>query len=343
MLSAVLLMSCTKKTDLAIEIEVDEAAVKLPDLGKQIAARAASAFRLDESSITNVQQNGNVVSFHVNGIPEQENLSGEVTALFNTNGKGIEFWNTYGNSETFPLLEALNDSLRAQVGVKEQEKRGVDTNALSLTEKVKLMDGKQEEQSQEKTGPLFSVLYSSRGRAAVVYPMHESMIGLTDRKDTALLNSYFRFGYEKGILPPKLLVAYKEEKKDGMFEVYALKHERHGGPELYGDVIKEARVEMDEQMGAPYILIELNYSAAKTWAKMTRMAAPHGLNDRPKAIAIMVGGRLLLCPVVNGEIPNGKLQISGSFTMQECRNLKRILSAPYFPYRMQLRSIDFVK
>jgi len=66
--------------------------------------------------------------------------------------------------------------------------------------------------------------------------------------------------------------------------------------------------------GTPQIEVELSQAAREQFAQITK----ENINKR---LAIVVDGKLQSAPVIKSEISGGKLQISGSFTEDEAREL----------------------
>lgn len=117
-------------------------------------------------------------------------------------------------------------------------------------------------------------------------------------------------------------------RKDGttgesFLMLYPIKTERNNLPLLEGDVITDARQMFDEK-GQPSISIQMNGRGAKIWKKITG-------DNIGKQIAITLDDQVYSAPVVNTEIPNGSSQISGSFSIEEAKDLASILKAGSLP------------
>lgn len=102
---------------------------------------------------------------------------------------------------------------------------------------------------------------------------------------------------------------------------------RNGKPLLTGEVINNARLDVD-QFSRPAVSMTMNAAGAKTWAKVTAAAAAKQPQGR---IAIVLDNYVYTAPTVNGEIPNGNSQISGSFTNEEAKDLASVLKAGSLP------------
>ncbi|MBX2971032.1 MAG: protein translocase subunit SecDF [Cyclobacteriaceae bacterium] len=150
--------------------------------------------------------------------------------------------------------------------------------------------------------------------------------------DTAEINRIFSKPEIKSLLPRNVGVywANKPDRDYGNTEglqLYFLDLGRTGQPKLTGEVINEARQDLDEY-ARPSVSMTMNAAGTKAWAKMTAAAASKTPRGR---IAIVLDNSVYSAPYVNGEIPNGNSQISGNFTVEEAKDLANILKAGSLP------------
>jgi SecD/SecF fusion protein len=150
--------------------------------------------------------------------------------------------------------------------------------------------------------------------------------------DTAEINRIFSKSEIRSLLPRNVGVywANKPDKDFGATEglqLYFLDMGRSGQPKLTGEVINEARQDLDEY-ARPSVSMTMNATGTKAWAKMTAEAASKTPRGR---IAIVLDNSVYSAPSVNGEIPNGNSQISGNFTVDEAKDLANILKAGSLP------------
>ncbi|HEX5168768.1 MAG TPA: protein translocase subunit SecDF [Cyclobacteriaceae bacterium] len=154
--------------------------------------------------------------------------------------------------------------------------------------------------------------------------------------DTAQINSIFRRPDIRNLLPRNVGIYWgnKTDQQDReslteepRLQLYFLETGRSGKPKLTGEVISNARHELD-QNGRYAISMTMNATGTKIWAKMTAEAA----NKQPRGrIAIVLDNTVYSAPYVQGEIPNGNSQISGDFTLEEAKDLANILKAGSLP------------
>ena len=102
---------------------------------------------------------------------------------------------------------------------------------------------------------------------------------------------------------------------------------RSAKPLLSGEVINDARLEYD-QFARPAVSMTMNASGARTWAKVTQAASSKTPQGR---IAIVLDNYVYTAPTVQGEIPNGNSQITGSFELEEAKDLALVLKAGSLP------------
>ncbi|HWF45327.1 MAG TPA: protein translocase subunit SecD [Candidatus Kapabacteria bacterium] len=107
---------------------------------------------------------------------------------------------------------------------------------------------------------------------------------------------------------------------ENVYELYFL----NGQPELTGKVITDARADIDPSSGKPEVNMQMDDEGTRVWRRVTKA----NIN---KKIAIVLDSVVYSAPVVNGEIPNGNSQITGSGDMTEANLLKIVLKAGALP------------
>ncbi len=170
---------------------------------------------------------------------------------------------------------------------------------------------------------------SQIGLAKLFFPIGNGDLGVFI-KDTAKVNEIFRRPEVKTMFPQDLSFVYdvksKTETTKGnrdFVEMYAIKRLAGGKAALEGDVISDARSDYDE-MRRIEVTMGMNSEGARKWKNVT--AANIG-----KRIAILLDNNVYSAPVVNGEIPNGRSSITGSFTLEEGQDLANVLKAGKLP------------
>lgn len=167
--------------------------------------------------------------------------------------------------------------------------------------------------------PLLARLQLSRGSSAAV-------VGVARKSDRAAIDSMLNLPQVRDVLPRDLEFRWgSKELSEGsnVFELYALKGSRRGNePALSGDVVTDARSEIDNQQGRqePKVSMTMNAEGTKEWARITK-------ENLGRPIAIVLDDVVYSAPNVNSEIPNGTSQISGNFTVDEATDLANTLKS----------------
>lgn len=93
---------------------------------------------------------------------------------------------------------------------------------------------------------------------------------------------------------------------------------------LTGDLLTEAKVNIDQRFNEPYVSITFNSAGAKIFEDIT------GQNVK-KRLAIILDGNVYSAPVIQEKISGGNAQITGSFSMEEAKDLAIVLRAGALP------------
>jgi len=98
---------------------------------------------------------------------------------------------------------------------------------------------------------------------------------------------------------------------------------------LTGDLLAEAHVSIDQRFNEPYVSLRFNDAGAKIFEDITSKYVKHRL-------AIILDGNLYSAPVIQERIEGGNAQITGSFSMEEAKDLAIILRAGALPAPVKL-------
>jgi SecD/SecF fusion protein len=153
-----------------------------------------------------------------------------------------------------------------------------------------------------------------------------------DIKDTAEINTIFKRPEIRNLLPRNVGLYWankpeKDQQGTEAMELHFLDLGRNGKAKLTGEVINDARNDLD-QFARPAVSMTMNAAGTRIWAKMTADASSKSPKGR---IAIVLDNSVYSAPYVNDEIPNGNSQISGNFTTEEAKDLANILKAGSLP------------
>ena len=281
-----------------------------------------------------IQQGTNRILIELPGVKDES----RVRNLLQGSAK-LEFYETYTNQEVYPLLENIDKTLAStlKAAPATTATAAADTSKKSDDLLSNLTGGKKDAIKDSaavnlgQKNPLFEVLrpavYMGENQQMALMP--GSMVGIASLKDTAKVNAYLQRPEVKSILPGnlKLLWAVKpEQKTPEQLSLYAIKGSGHDNcAVLTGDVITDATANFDEK-NQPVVGMQMNSEGAREWKKITAKAA-----QNRDAIAIVLDNVVYSAPSVNGEIPNGSSSISGSFTVEDTKDLANVLKAGRLP------------
>lgn len=106
--------------------------------------------------------------------------------------------------------------------------------------------------------------------------------------------------------------------------------------ELNGSHLRKSYVKFDQSSGKPYIAIEFNDDGSKLFAEITK-------RNLQKPLAIVLDNQIISAPTVQSVIESGDAVITGEFTLEDSKNLSKLLNAGALPAPIELveqRSID---
>ncbi len=283
----------------------------------------------------------------------------------------LEFWETYEFSELQPYFTEANEKLRKVVETERLHKQmnenaanaGEEPLQLEMTETSEETEGgdtgdllgqiEEGDTLSEEEGTLLDQIESDTAAAAdqsfaeyekenplyaylvpAYYQNQQGQwvtgqgatVGFAAIKDTARVNYLLR--KVKNIFPRDLKLRWtvkpRADRPD-VLELVALKvTSRDGSPALGGDVIVDARQDYN-QNGQVIVSLDMNSEGARTWKRITG-------ENIGRQIAILLDEYVYSHPVVQGEIPNGRTQISGgSMDINEAQDLANILKAGKLP------------
>jgi SecD/SecF fusion protein len=125
----------------------------------------------------------------------------------------------------------------------------------------------------------------------------------------------------------------KTKKPTNVYELYALKKEgTQGVAPLDGDHVIQAFEDSDQNSGKIVVSLRMDGEGAKIWGNLTSKAAQ--ANNRE--IAITLDDEVISCPSVNEPILGGSSQISGSFNLEEAKDLANLLEVGKLPAKTRI-------
>jgi preprotein translocase subunit SecD len=98
---------------------------------------------------------------------------------------------------------------------------------------------------------------------------------------------------------------------------------------LTGDLLSDAKVNIDSRFSEPYVSVAFNDAGAKTFEEVTAA-------NVKKRMAIVLDNTIYSAPVIQERIAGGNAQITGSFTMDEAKDLSIVLRAGALPAPLKM-------
>ncbi len=291
--------------------------------------------RIDKFGVTqpNIQQLGETGRILVE-LPGAKDVD-RIKKLLQSTAQ-LEFWEAYKFEEVAQYIGSVNEALKAtevKVDTKETEKAKTGIDSL-LTDVAKDSTA-----NAKGNNPFFDKMISYGGGPIVGYfaPKDTTKIGEYLRRDAmkAMLTPelrYVRFLWGK----PTTITNDKKEQVEAI-ELYALKGNRSNEAPISGGVVVDARDSFD-QFGKPSVTMQMNGKGAKQWEELTGKA----YTDK-SSIAIVLDNIVYSAPgVSSGPIAGGRSEISGTFTIDETKDLANVLRAGKLPAAADIVQSDVV-
>ena len=251
----------------------------------------------------------------------------------------LEFWNIF--RVTDPGIQqafiSANERLAKTMGDGDLEPEILSIDTTFATDSLGNIDETQivsidtsYNNSVVDQGPLFDVLTlnttGSRGLA---------VLGMAKRNQRRYIDSLLSREDIKTLFPRDLLFRWSKDPAKNYdtgemtddFELFGIKLGRDGKPALTGDHVVDASANPDPQTNEVAVSLKMDNTGAKIWGQLTTEAA----QDNNREIAIVLDNEVVSAPRVINPILTGDSQITGSFNIQEGKDLSNILQIGKLP------------
>ncbi len=285
----------------------------------------------------------------------------------------LEFWLTEEFSKVWPYLESANKkaklllkgdttlisdstavaektdsktkALKADVKTgKDVATESKDTNSLVNKKKKdttgsKELASKKSQSEYAKENPLFAYLRPNFDQKAdgKNYFGKGPTVGYCLIIDTAKVNRILNMDQIKAIFPTQYKFLWEvkpfDDKKTTL-RLIAIKTGNDGKAPIDGSAITDARQDYG-QTGTNEVSMTMNTDGAKTWKHLTG-------EHLGECIAIVLDNYVYSFPTVQSEIPNGRSQITGNFTLDEAKDLANVLKTGKLPAPAKIVEEDIV-
>ncbi|GEO08461.1 protein translocase subunit SecDF [Segetibacter aerophilus] len=300
--------------------------------------------RIDKFGVTssniNLDENKGIITVELPGVADPERVRKYLQATAN-----LQFFEVYNIGDIYPSYQAAEKSLAAVLnGTKDTtvaktdtasavKTTNVDTTKVARiseldTAKTVSTPNAATVKNQNPISSIMQLIQPQQGKdGQTQFP---AAIGYIQTKDTGTFNSYMQMEAVKSKFPANLVWMFgKPESEDpkaaGILPVYAVKTVEGGGAlaKLEGEHVSDSRQDFDER-GRVAIKMTMDKVGERIWAKMTG-------DNIGKPIAIVMDNLVYSAPFVNGVIPNGSSEITGSFSLTEAQDLADILKSGKLP------------
>ncbi|HBU78204.1 MAG TPA: protein translocase subunit SecDF [Muricauda sp.] len=297
-----------------------------PVIRRKIDESIVSAFevlreRIDGFGVTqpNIQREGNSGRILVE-LPGARDIARAQELLSST--AQLEFWETYpqSNNSIGNFLVSANERLKEILKPEAKE----DTEAKPESEIDSLLSDVSQD-SLDMTAQANPIL----GKLIPANPGSHA-IARAMVSDTAELGEYLRMPEIRRLLPNDIQFTkflWERPAQDvEIVDLYALKSNREGTPRISGDVVSDAQDTFD-QFNKPAVSMTMNTRGAKEWEELTGDAY-----NNQTGIAIVLDNKVYTAPgVSSGPISGGRSEITGTFTVNETKDIANVLRAGKLP------------
>lgn len=272
----------------------------------------------------------------------------------------LEFWETYRVSDAGIIASFQQaDQLLAKAGSQDTATTDapqvrIDTIYKPVTDSLgNVVDSTMEfvevpvgEDPVSTGGPLLSnLVLNSGGQQGLLAP--PAVMGFAERNKMKLINDYLAKPEVQRLFPNDLVFRWSSKptkdvnsgKYTTQYELYALRKKRGGdGPSLEGDRVTNASAQPDPISNQVTVSLKMDNAGARIWNDITTRAA----NDNNREVAIVLDDEVVSAPRVQNPIPSGDSQITGSYTIQEAKDLSNILQIGKLPAKTVIKQSAFV-
>ena len=330
----------TQSTDAEVESALRAEVQSAVDNSFNVVRNRIDKFGVVQPNIQKLEGQSGRIMVEMPGIKEPERVRKLLQGSAN-----LEFWETYNTQEIVPLLAQLNqryaavqsgeaveetaDSVATEQPAEEVAEGDTAKAANALAAKLAKKEAAKTDDKalaeMKKQNPLFAVFQPVQGQGLAI-------VGYANARDTAEIDKVIYSDVARQILPAECKLRWGAKAEDfggentrgDIFALYALKiTEPNGRAPLEGDVITSAKDDFD-QMGHPSVSMQMNSDGARRWSNITKM-------NIGRAVAIVLDDAVYSAPRILSQIDGGNSSITGSFTIEDTKDLANTLNSGKMP------------
>ncbi|WP_124981141.1 protein translocase subunit SecDF [Nonlabens xiamenensis] len=267
-----------------------------------------------------------------------------------TKSAQLEFWHVYKAQEIAPYLSAADSYWAEKIAANieqatagattevEGEEVAQDSTETGISDLLN-NDNSIEEDVEEvlggnDTNPIFSRMYQSPMGALAAFKAD----------DMDLIMGYLNDPQTRTRLAPEQrnvkfawgLPVFNESVGAEIVDLYALKGNVQNEPPLSGGVITDAAQDFNAN-AEPIVTMAMNGEGARIWEEMTGYAATNGTQ-----VSVVLDNTVYSAPTARQAISGGRTEISGSFTVDEAKDLATVLKAGKLPASAEIIQSDVI-
>jgi SecD/SecF fusion protein len=207
---------------------------------------------------------------------------------------------------------------------------------VSRSKEVKVEDETAKKDSTDTTNTdslssLSSLGGAEKGLADLVKPAGEYALGYVSSENKSAVEAILKRDDVLSVFPEDIKFMWSADveevavnSKEKAYVLYAIRIPENGKAKVGGKDIKSASTGYDEQSGKITVDLSMTEEGAEKWAEMTS-------DNVNKIVAITMDDVVYSAPRVINAITGGNTQISGSFTIDEAKDLAGLLNGGALP------------
>jgi len=296
--------------------------------------------RIDKLGVTqpnvSLDQGRDLIVVELPGIDNPERARNFLQAAAN-----LEFYNVFRVNDAGIQQAFIEADQRLAKGLDGAEANGMQVEPVYATDSLGNVDSTQIVRydttfdAGAPQGPLLDVLtLNSNGAQGL------AVLGFAKKNQRKYIDTLLAQPEVRSLFPRDLVFRwskdpmknYETNELTDNYELYGLKVSRNGGPAMTGERVVDASANPDPQTNEVAVSLKMDNEGAKTWGKLTTEAA----QDNNREVAIVLDNEVVSAPRVNQPILSGDSQITGSFSIQEGKDLANILQVGKLPVETEI-------
>lgn len=304
-----------KSTDDEVEDFLRKIAASSMDGVEQIMNRRINQFGVAQPNIQKDPSN-NRLYIELPGVQDEATVAEKLQSTAN-----LQFYETYFPGEIAGAWQQATMISRQ----KEVEVKDVDTLSVAKT------DSTDTTKKADKIKPLNTLGGSQKGLADYVKSAGNFAIGYVAPEDKSAVDAILDRADVQEVFPEDLVFMWSADlekvdlkSKERAFMLYAIRVPENGKAKVGGKDIKTASTGYDDQSGKITVDLAMTAEGADKWAMMTS-------DNVERIVAITMDSVVYSAPRVINAITGGNTQISGSFSIDEAKDLAGLLNGGALP------------